>query len=73
MSPGDISHLVLSRQVAFRAEFKGPIPPPARRYWRGLTLWRYDGAAWRKAFAFPPLIGPVRGESIVGLHRDPGA
>lgn len=46
MSPGDISALGLSSEVAFRVRFEGEPPPPAARYWRGIVLHRYDGRTW---------------------------
>ena len=46
ISPGSISHLSQSRAVAFRVDFAGPIPPPEKRYWRGLVLWETDGYNW---------------------------
>jgi transglutaminase-like putative cysteine protease len=51
MSPGDISQLILSNELAFRAEFPD-LPPLARLdsrqlYWRGPVLWDYDGRTWR--------------------------
>jgi protein-glutamine gamma-glutamyltransferase len=46
MSPGMISELSLSDAVAFRVDFDGPPPPPARRYWRGPVLTRFDGRTW---------------------------
>jgi transglutaminase-like putative cysteine protease/uncharacterized protein (DUF58 family) len=46
MSPGSISRLIQSDQVAFRVEFAGPLPPPAQRYWRGPVLERFDGRSW---------------------------
>lgn len=46
MSPGSITRVVESSEVAFRAEFRGAPPPPARRYWRGPVLWDYDGRTW---------------------------
>jgi len=46
MAPGSISQLVQSDAVAFRAEFAGPPPPAAQRYWRGPVLERFDGRAW---------------------------
>ena len=51
MSPGDISQLILSDELAFRAEF--PDLPPASRldsrdlYWRGPVLGDFDGRTWR--------------------------
>ena len=46
MSPGDISSLSLSDAVAFRATFKGDIPEPRDRYWRGIVLTRFNGRTW---------------------------
>ena len=46
LSPGAISHLVLSDDVAFRVDFSGAIPPNASLYWRGPVLWDYDGVKW---------------------------
>ncbi len=46
MSPGNITRLSLSDEVAFRVVFDGPVPPPAQRYWRGPVLWDTDGRTW---------------------------
>ena len=46
MSPGDISSLSLSNAVAFRVKFKDSMPPPHKRYWRGLVLNRFNGRTW---------------------------
>ncbi len=47
MSPGSISQLGISDEVAFRAEFSGTAPPAHQRYWRGPVFWHFDGYAWR--------------------------
>lgn len=47
MSPGDISNLILSDELAFRAEFADTKPDSSQLYWRGPVLWDYDGRAWR--------------------------
>lgn len=47
MSPGSISDLSLSDEVAFRVEFSGATPPPPQRYWRGPVFTRFDGSTWR--------------------------
>jgi len=54
MSPGDISSLSLSNEVAFRVTFEGETPAPRDRYWRGLVLHRFDGRAWSGS---EPMIG----------------
>lgn len=46
MSPGDISELSTSDEVAFRVRFEGRTPEPAERYWRGLVLHRFNGRTW---------------------------
>lgn len=55
MTPGDVSDLSASGDVAFRARFDGAIPPPPLRYWRGPVLHEFDGRSWRRplAQAFP--------------------
>ncbi|WP_067562460.1 transglutaminase TgpA family protein [Halofilum ochraceum] len=46
MSPGDITRLTESSEVAFRVNFEDEPPAPAERYWRGPVFWSYDGRAW---------------------------
>ena len=46
MSPGDVSSLSLSNEVAFRVRFDGDIPPRRELYWRGLVLTDFDGRTW---------------------------
>jgi transglutaminase-like putative cysteine protease len=48
MSPGSISDLSVSEDVAFRVRFEGAAPPPAQRYWRGPVLHEFDGFTWRR-------------------------
>ncbi len=47
MSPGSISQLSLSGEIAFRAHFEGDIPPKHQLYWRGPVLRLFDGRTWR--------------------------
>ena len=53
MSPGTISDLILSDELAFTVEFDGPRPAPVDRYWRGPVLSRFDGRTWRMAMRTP--------------------
>ncbi|MEM7431390.1 MAG: DUF3488 and transglutaminase-like domain-containing protein [Pseudomonadota bacterium] len=46
LSPGDISELSLSDAVAFRVDFKSPIPEARDLYWRGLVLTHFTGRTW---------------------------
>jgi protein-glutamine gamma-glutamyltransferase len=48
MSPGSISELSLSDEIAFRVRFEGAAPPPEQRYWRGPVLHAFDGYTWRR-------------------------
>ena len=50
MSPGSIQSLFMDDSPAFRAEFAGPIPAPAKLYWRGPVFWRFDGNTWKGGF-----------------------
>jgi transglutaminase-like putative cysteine protease len=46
MSPGNISSLAESDDIAFRVQFIDPPPPQAKLYWRAIVLDRYDGRTW---------------------------
>lgn len=46
MSPGDISSLSMSDAVAFRVTFKGNVPEPRDRYWRGIVMTNFNGRTW---------------------------
>ncbi|WLD56936.1 DUF3488 and transglutaminase-like domain-containing protein [Salinispirillum sp. LH 10-3-1] len=46
MSPGEISQLVQSDELVFRAQFVGDMPPPSALYWRVMTLDYYSGRRW---------------------------
>jgi transglutaminase-like putative cysteine protease len=46
MSPGDITTLGLSDEIAFRAHFEGPVPRARDLYWRGPSLVNFNGRTW---------------------------
>ncbi len=46
MSPGKISNLIRSNEVAFRVDFKGEVPPQSQLYWRGPVMASYNGYRW---------------------------
>jgi transglutaminase-like putative cysteine protease len=49
MSPGDITELGLSEELAFRARFEGAPPAASQLYWRALVLDEFDGRTWRRS------------------------
>lgn len=49
MSPGDITSLALSDEVAFRVRFAAATPPNRERYWRGPVLDVFDGHTWSRS------------------------
>jgi protein-glutamine gamma-glutamyltransferase len=51
MSPGSISQLSSSYDIAFRVKFDGAPPPARERYWRGPVLHKFDGYTWSRSFA----------------------
>ncbi len=46
MSPGDLSQLAQSDEIAFHVSFAGKPPRQAKLYWRALVLHEYDGKTW---------------------------
>jgi transglutaminase-like putative cysteine protease len=50
MSPGDITELAQSDEVAFRVHFAGPVPPSRELYWRGPVMHEFDGHTWKLAY-----------------------
>ncbi len=47
MSPGDITDLAQSDEIAFRVRFETAAPPPQERYWRGPVMHDFDGHTWK--------------------------
>lgn len=49
MSPGDLSSLGRSSELAFRVQFENVAPPLHQDlYWRGLVLENFDGTTWMR-------------------------
>ena len=49
MSPGQISNLIRSNEVAFRVDFEDKVPDQSMLYWRGPVMARYNGSRWYRA------------------------
>jgi protein-glutamine gamma-glutamyltransferase len=60
MSPGDITDLALSDEVAFRVRFAADAPPSTERYWRGPVLHDFDGHAWHRTDGGPTHAPPLQ-------------
>lgn len=67
MSPGDVSVLSLSDEIAFRVLFEDAPANPARLYWRGPVLNDFDGQTWHAGLSltmsslrFEALSAPIR-------------
>ncbi|MGB1343015.1 MAG: transglutaminaseTgpA domain-containing protein [Pseudomonadales bacterium] len=62
---GDISQLVRSDALAFRASFTGDPPRSRDLYWRTLVLSEFDGRTWRVGPTTEAGLGPFpQGESV---------
>ncbi|HEX3948714.1 MAG TPA: DUF3488 and transglutaminase-like domain-containing protein [Steroidobacteraceae bacterium] len=61
MSPGDITRLALSDDIAFRVRYDGATPPNRERYYRGPVLDVFDGRTWSRLSSsprVPPALKP---------------
>ncbi len=47
MSPGTITQLSLSDEIAFRVQFESTPSNVQQLYWRGPVMWDFDGRTWR--------------------------
>lgn len=65
MSPGNISNLALSEDIAFRVKFSPATPEKSRLYWRGIVLNRFDGRTWSREDV-------VRASRPASLYRSKG-
>jgi transglutaminase-like putative cysteine protease len=60
MSPGSISRLLESNEIAFRAQFASAPPPNEELYWRGPVLGYFSGRYW----------APLRARSVEAPQLD---
>jgi transglutaminase-like putative cysteine protease len=49
MSPGKISNLIRSNEVAFRVDFKAEVPAQSKLYWRGPVMAMFNGRRWYRS------------------------
>jgi len=69
MSPGSLSRLGLSDEVAFRVHFSSPLPAPDRLYWRGPVLWDFDGRTWTAGDAATTATGGMQHQGSSDVVR----
>jgi transglutaminase-like putative cysteine protease len=67
MSPGSLSRLGMSEEVAFRVSYSGKPPRRDQMYWRGPVLWNFDGRTWTPGIAAP--VSPPKFTDL-GQHID---
>ena len=48
MEPGQISQMIYSNKLVFRAAFKNTTPAQNQLYWRAITLWDFNGKKWSR-------------------------
>ncbi len=59
MRPGDFGRLILSGEIALRADFAAAPPDTRQMYWRGPVLTEFDGRTWRAMANLADLRAPV--------------
>lgn len=65
MTPGSLSQLTLSDDVAFRVRFETEMPRRRHLYWRGPVMWDFDGRTWTvPRFFYNTQLGEVAGERL---------
>ena len=79
MSPGSITSLAQSDELAFRVRFEGEIPAQKLRYFRGPVLANFDGKTWwpitefarstPQAFNIPETVPRYTQEIILEPHQ----
>ena len=53
LTPGSITELTASYDIAFRVRFDGAPPAPSERYWRGPVMHEFDGSTWKVGWYSP--------------------
>ncbi|QNP41025.1 transglutaminase TgpA family protein [Lysobacter solisilvae (ex Woo and Kim 2020)] len=59
MRPNDWIDLMADDTPALRVRFFGAPPEPDQMYWRGPTMWRFDGMEWTQAALLQGLPAPA--------------
>lgn len=65
LRPGTVASLAENNEVAFRAEFKGPVVQMEKRYWRGVVFQQFNGHSWDRQDMVPEIKQAVAGKEQV--------
>jgi len=69
MTPGEISELARSTEIAFRVEFADQAPMAGQLYWRGVVLEDFDGTTWSRNDV---MTGPRQDRDyLTDIRQDP--
>jgi transglutaminase-like putative cysteine protease len=61
ISPGSITSLANSSEIAFRADFPDrKTRPPGPMYWRGVIMWHCEGMEWRAPYGAALISSPEK-------------
>ena len=71
LSPGDISNLTKSSELAFRVLFEGDVPSRKDMYWRGLVLSDFDGRRWQQGISSKYLMRDMQLREIESFQENP--
>lgn len=71
LSPGDISQLSQSGELAFRVVFDSDIPSRQTMYWRGLVMSDFDGRSWRQGGREKSLLSSAQTDELLKLQNKP--
>lgn len=52
LSPGSVSDLAVTGELAFRAEFNGKKPDVTELYWKGIVFGYFDGRSWKRSLSY---------------------
>ncbi len=64
LSPGGISEIIRSDEIAFRAEFEEAVPKRNLLYWRGIVFEYFDGKSWSQGRKTAARKGLITGRDI---------
>lgn len=70
MSPGSISRLAMSDDLAFRVKFLGSIPEREQQYWRALAMSNFDGRTWSADLTTSAMTNEVLETSGTPIHQE---